>query len=176
MDSQPDTKCAHQSSFLWNHFADFRHGRLLQKIPSETGCRSTIRLAKSHDESKSFLLLTRSLSLADRYRDQAISELIEERRHEAYNPDKNDVLQHMLDNGNRPDTGIRMSDQDIIDQMSELLLAGSETTSGKSTFLTLLTHESNKTKRHPWMSLPRARQKPSRQTKAPRLAASSRSG
>ncbi len=41
-----------------------------------------------------------------------------------------DLLQHMLDNGNRPDTGEPMSDQDIIDQMSELLLAGSETTSG----------------------------------------------
>lgn len=88
-------------------------------------------MAESHDESKSHPPLTRTLSLADRYCDQAISELIEERRHEAYNPDKNDVLQHMLDNGNRPDTGIRMSDQDIIDQMSELLLAGSETTSGK---------------------------------------------
>ena len=42
-----------------------------------------------------------------------------------------DLLQHMLDNGNRPDTGEPMSDQDIIDQMSELLLAGSETTSGR---------------------------------------------
>lgn len=36
----------------------------------------------------------------------------------------------MLDEGNRPDTGEPMSNQDIIDQMSELLLAGSETTSG----------------------------------------------
>ena len=41
-----------------------------------------------------------------------------------------DILQHMLDSGARPDTGLKMSNQDIIDQMSELLLAGSETTSG----------------------------------------------
>lgn len=36
----------------------------------------------------------------------------------------------MIDEGSRPDTGFRMDIRDIIDQMSELLLAGSETTSG----------------------------------------------
>lgn len=41
-----------------------------------------------------------------------------------------DVLQHMLDEGERPDTGMRMNNREITDQMSELLLAGSETTSG----------------------------------------------
>ncbi|KAI4703455.1 hypothetical protein J4E81_002334 [Alternaria sp. BMP 2799] len=63
----------------------------------------------------------------------AICELVDERAaaqggHE--NKKRIDVLQHMLDEGARPDTGERMSNQDIIDQMSELLLAGSETTSG----------------------------------------------
>lgn len=42
-----------------------------------------------------------------------------------------DVLQHMIDEGNRPDNGVKMTNRDVIDQMSELLLAGSETTSGK---------------------------------------------
>lgn len=64
---------------------------------------------------------------------QAISKLVDARRAES--PEeaeqrRKDVLQHMLDEGDRPDTGVRMSNQDIIDQMSELLLAGSETTSG----------------------------------------------
>ncbi|RYO11808.1 hypothetical protein AA0111_g12720 [Alternaria arborescens] len=63
----------------------------------------------------------------------AICELVNERaaaQGSAKNAARIDVLQHMLDEGARPDTGERMSNQDIIDQMSELLLAGSETTSG----------------------------------------------
>ncbi|KAB2571181.1 Cytochrome P450 monooxygenase FUS8 [Lasiodiplodia theobromae] len=43
---------------------------------------------------------------------------------------RSDVLQHFLEEGARPDTGVRMNTRDIVDQMSELLLAGSETTSG----------------------------------------------
>lgn len=65
---------------------------------------------------------------------QAIGELIDERADRSLDEQKQDqridVLQHMLDNGTRPDTGERMKNQEIIDQMSELLLAGSETTSG----------------------------------------------
>ena len=64
----------------------------------------------------------------------AICELVDERAAAQGTPkseERIDVLQHMLDEGARPDTGERMSNQDIIDQMSELLLAGSETTSGK---------------------------------------------
>lgn len=41
-----------------------------------------------------------------------------------------DLIQHLIEEGQRPDTGVRMELQDIVDQMSELLLAGSETTSG----------------------------------------------
>ncbi|KAH6877811.1 cytochrome P450 [Alternaria rosae] len=62
----------------------------------------------------------------------AICELVDERaaaQGGQENKKRIDVLQHMLDEGARPDTGERMSNQDIIDQMSELLLAGSETTS-----------------------------------------------
>jgi hypothetical protein len=43
---------------------------------------------------------------------------------------RHDLLQHLIDNGKRPDNGNVMSARDIIDQMAELLLAGSETTSG----------------------------------------------
>jgi hypothetical protein len=43
---------------------------------------------------------------------------------------RHDLLQHLVDNGKRPDNGNKMSARDIIDQMAELLLAGSETTSG----------------------------------------------
>ncbi|KAJ3499446.1 hypothetical protein NLG97_g339 [Lecanicillium saksenae] len=71
---------------------------------------------------KSFLLIIK-----------AIATLIDERRqmeNQKNGPAKQDVLQHMLDEGNRPDTGVRMNNREIIDQMSELLLAGSETTSG----------------------------------------------
>ncbi|KNG51975.1 cytochrome P450, family 3, subfamily A [Stemphylium lycopersici] len=63
----------------------------------------------------------------------AICELVDERaaaQGTVKSEERIDVLQHMLDEGARPDTGERMSNQDIIDQMSELLLAGSETTSG----------------------------------------------
>ncbi|KAF4961211.1 hypothetical protein FGADI_448 [Fusarium gaditjirri] len=41
-----------------------------------------------------------------------------------------DLLQHLIENGKRPDTEAAMTSRDILDQMSELLLAGSETTSG----------------------------------------------
>lgn len=70
---------------------------------------------------------------------QAISGLIDERRQadeEELRGKRPDVLQHMLDEGNRPDNGVRMTNQDIIDQMSELLLAGSETTSGTAKLVT----------------------------------------
>lgn len=60
--------------------------------------------------------------------DQAISEIVQKRKSETEDVKRIDLLQHMLDNGNRPDTGKPMSDQDIVDQMSEPLLAGSETT------------------------------------------------
>lgn len=60
---------------------------------------------------------------------QAIQEVIQKRR---YQPGQSrcDLLQHLINEGNRPDNGQRMTTRDIIDQMSELLLAGSETTSG----------------------------------------------
>ncbi|KAJ5676264.1 cytochrome P450 [Penicillium macrosclerotiorum] len=41
-----------------------------------------------------------------------------------------DLLQHLLDNGERPDSGVKMGIREVIDQMAEILLAGSETTSG----------------------------------------------
>ncbi|KAI1497971.1 cytochrome P450 [Biscogniauxia marginata] len=48
------------------------------------------------------------------------------------NPDQDrpDLLQHLIDEGQRPDNGVRMNTREIIDQMAEVLLAGSETTSG----------------------------------------------
>lgn len=44
--------------------------------------------------------------------------------------ERQDLLQHMIDEGRKPDTGTVMTSRDIIDQMAEVLLAGSETTSG----------------------------------------------
>ncbi|KAF5546474.1 cytochrome P450 monooxygenase family 3 subfamily A [Fusarium napiforme] len=41
-----------------------------------------------------------------------------------------DLLQHLIENGKRPDNEEAMNSRDILDQMSEILLAGSETTSG----------------------------------------------
>ena len=41
-----------------------------------------------------------------------------------------DLLQHMIDEGKNPANNTRMSARQIVDQMSEILLAGSETTSG----------------------------------------------
>jgi cytochrome P450 len=40
-----------------------------------------------------------------------------------------DLLQHLLDKGHRPDNGVRTNTRDILDQLSELTLAGAETTS-----------------------------------------------
>ncbi|KAK1979002.1 cytochrome P450 [Colletotrichum cereale] len=44
--------------------------------------------------------------------------------------DRRDLLQHLIEEGKKPDTGTSMSARDIVDQMAEILLAGSETTSG----------------------------------------------
>ncbi|KAF4986589.1 hypothetical protein FDECE_15872 [Fusarium decemcellulare] len=48
-----------------------------------------------------------------------------------------DLLQHLIENGKRPDTEEIMSPRDILDQMSEILLAGSETTAGATACLFL---------------------------------------
>ncbi|GFF23017.1 probable cytochrome P450 110 [Aspergillus udagawae] len=60
---------------------------------------------------------------------QAIHTVIQKRRDKP-GDSRPDLLQHLINEGNRPDNGQRMTTRDIIDQMSELLLAGSETTSG----------------------------------------------
>jgi hypothetical protein len=60
---------------------------------------------------------------------QAI-ESVMSRRTKDKDETRHDLLQHLIDNGKRPDNGKIMSARDIIDQMAELLLAGSETTSG----------------------------------------------
>ncbi|KAJ5741103.1 cytochrome P450 [Penicillium malachiteum] len=41
-----------------------------------------------------------------------------------------DLLQHLIDEGMNPDSGVKMGTREVIDQMAEILLAGSETTSG----------------------------------------------
>ncbi|KAG9495280.1 hypothetical protein J7337_013516 [Fusarium musae] len=56
--------------------------------------------------------------LADRYKRS------DEKKHSP------DLLQHLIENGKRPDNEEAMNSRDILDQMSEILLAGSETTSG----------------------------------------------
>ncbi|KAJ5749387.1 cytochrome P450 [Penicillium nucicola] len=41
-----------------------------------------------------------------------------------------DLLQHLLENGQKADSGVKMGTREVVDQMAEILLAGSETTSG----------------------------------------------
>lgn len=60
-----------------------------------------------------------------------------QRRHSADSATRNDLLQHLIDEGAKPDTLKTMNTRDIVDQMSEILLAGSETTSGTTACLFL---------------------------------------
>ncbi|KAK2006680.1 cytochrome P450 [Colletotrichum eremochloae] len=53
-----------------------------------------------------------------------------QRRKRTSNFQRRDLLQHLIEEGKKPDTGSSMSARDIVDQMAEILLAGSETTSG----------------------------------------------
>jgi cytochrome P450 len=55
---------------------------------------------------------------------------IVQRRKNSSDVSRHDLLQYMIDEGKDPCNNTRMSTRQIIDQMSELLLAGSETTSG----------------------------------------------
>jgi cytochrome P450 len=48
-----------------------------------------------------------------------------------------DLLQHMIEEGKNPADDTRMSTRQIVDQMSEILLAGTETTSGTIAFFFL---------------------------------------
>ncbi|QDS73814.1 hypothetical protein FKW77_006095 [Venturia effusa] len=59
-----------------------------------------------------------------------------------------DLLQHVIQEGLRPDTGTKMNTREIIDQMAEILLAGAETTSGTlgALFLQLARHPTVKQK------------------------------
>ncbi|KAG7426071.1 Cytochrome P450 monooxygenase cypX [Fusarium oxysporum f. sp. raphani] len=65
--------------------------------------------------------------LADRYkRSKAIDSIVRQRSDEKqHSPD---LLQHLIENGKRLDNEETMNSRDILDQMSEILLAGSETT------------------------------------------------
>ncbi|KAK1503060.1 cytochrome P450 3A9 [Colletotrichum tamarilloi] len=53
-----------------------------------------------------------------------------QRRKRTLEVERRDLLQHLIEEGKKPDTGTSMSVRDIVDQMAEILLAGSETTSG----------------------------------------------
>ncbi|GFN13409.1 cytochrome P450 [Aspergillus tubingensis] len=75
---------------------------------------------------------------------------IRSRRSLKSNPEsvRPDLRQHLLENGERPDRGVKMETRDVIDQMSEILIAGSETTSGTIAcfFLELLRNPDTKEK------------------------------
>lgn len=60
----------------------------------------------------------------------AIDAVVRRRSAERDVAPRKDLLQHMIEEGRKPDTGSPMTPRDIIDQMAEILLAGSETTSG----------------------------------------------
>ncbi|KAI8229977.1 Cytochrome P450 monooxygenase FUS8 [Colletotrichum sp. SAR 10_86] len=53
-----------------------------------------------------------------------------QRRKRTHDIERRDLLQHLIEEGKKPDTGTTMNARDIVDQMAEILLAGSETTSG----------------------------------------------
>lgn len=52
-------------------------------------------------------------------------------------PQRSDLLQHLVEEGKNASSNTRMSTRQIVDQMSEILLAGSETTSGTTACLFL---------------------------------------
>ncbi|KAI9929458.1 hypothetical protein MW887_000930 [Aspergillus wentii] len=57
----------------------------------------------------------------------AIKAIIDKRKNSGI--DRPDLLQHLITDGEKADTRVRMNARDVTDQMSEVLLAGSETTS-----------------------------------------------
>lgn len=59
------------------------------------------------------------------------------RRQENPNNERHDLLQHLIKEGHRPDNGKKMNSRDILDNLSELLLAGAETTSATMCYLFL---------------------------------------
>ena len=67
---------------------------------------------------------------------QAIDAVVQ-KRHRNADFARPDLLQHLVDEGQKPDTLTTMNTRDIVDQMSEVLLAGSETTSGTTACLFL---------------------------------------
>ncbi|TGO35066.1 hypothetical protein BHYA_0171g00020 [Botrytis hyacinthi] len=77
----------------------------------------------------------------------AIKAVTEER---GTNPERirPDLLQHLLDEGQNPATSMKMNVRDVVDHMSEILLAGSETISGTIAcfFLEILRNQSVKKK------------------------------
>ncbi|RAH78614.1 cytochrome P450 [Aspergillus japonicus CBS 114.51] len=60
---------------------------------------------------------------------QAIDAIVKERSY-CKDYSQPDLLQHFIDSGTRPGSSAPMNTRDIIDQLSEILLTGSETTSG----------------------------------------------
>ncbi|OXV06037.1 hypothetical protein Egran_06197 [Elaphomyces granulatus] len=60
---------------------------------------------------------------------KAIEVIVQKRKKEPESV-RPDLLQHLVDEGKRADNDVKMATRDIVDQMSEILLAGSETTSG----------------------------------------------
>ncbi|KAL8298843.1 hypothetical protein RB600_003395 [Gaeumannomyces tritici] len=60
----------------------------------------------------------------------AIDAVVQRRRRSEKGDGRPDLLQHLIDEGKKPDSGKAMNTRDIVDQMAEILLAGSETTSG----------------------------------------------
>jgi hypothetical protein len=70
---------------------------------------------------------------------QAIDSVI--RRRGADGHERTDLLQHLLDKGHRPDNGVKMNTRDILDQLSELMLAGAETTSATIWYVSFVRRE-----------------------------------
>jgi cytochrome P450 len=84
---------------------------------------------------------------------QSIDAVVQ-RRKQMSRGERRDLLQHLIEEGKRPDNGETMTTRDIVDQLAEMLLAGSETTSGTlgSLFLELARNPTVRAK--PLASLP----------------------
>ncbi|KAL2074812.1 hypothetical protein VTL71DRAFT_8591 [Oculimacula yallundae] len=62
-----------------------------------------------------------------------------------------DLLQHLVDEGTNPSNEKKMSTRQIVDQMSEIVVAGSETTSGTIACLFLEIARNPKSRRNCWL-------------------------
>ncbi|KAI6264929.1 hypothetical protein MCOR29_002256 [Pyricularia oryzae] len=73
---------------------------------------------------------TNTLTAGEKATEEAYRDEPEVAEKQQQQTSRRDLLQHLIEEGKKPDSGTAMNTRDIVDQMAEILLAGSETTSG----------------------------------------------